>query len=51
MPPSVMRMIARHVKRCSTLVVPECGHSVFWEQPETFNRAVLDFVASAGAAS
>lgn len=51
MPPPVMRMIAAHVKRCTTLVVPECGHSVFWEQPEIFNRAVLDFLASAGAAS
>jgi pimeloyl-ACP methyl ester carboxylesterase len=51
MPPPVMHMIAAHVKRRSTLVVPECGHSVFWERPETFNRAVLDFVASAGVAS
>ena len=46
MPPPVMHMIAKHVKRSSTLVVPQCGHSVFWEQPETFNRAVLDFVAT-----
>jgi pimeloyl-ACP methyl ester carboxylesterase len=26
-------------------VVPECGHSAFWEQPEIFNRAVLDFIS------
>ena len=51
-PPAVMRMIASHVKRCSTLVVPECGHSAFWEQPEAFNRAVLDFVkANSGSGS
>jgi len=25
--------------------VPECGHSAFWEQPEIFNRAVLDFIS------
>jgi pimeloyl-ACP methyl ester carboxylesterase len=27
------------------VVIPECGHSAFWEQPEAFNRAILDFVA------
>jgi pimeloyl-ACP methyl ester carboxylesterase len=26
------------------VVVPECGHSAYWEQPETFNRTVLDFI-------
>jgi len=27
------------------VVIPECGHSAFWEQPEAFNRAVLDFIS------
>jgi len=27
------------------VVVPESGHSAYWEQPEIFNRAVLDFIA------
>jgi pimeloyl-ACP methyl ester carboxylesterase len=26
------------------VVIPECGHSAFWEQPEAFNQAVLDFI-------
>jgi pimeloyl-ACP methyl ester carboxylesterase len=26
------------------VVVSESGHSVYWEQPEVFNRAVLDFI-------
>jgi pimeloyl-ACP methyl ester carboxylesterase len=25
-------------------VVTEAGHSAYWEQPEQFNRAVLDFL-------
>jgi pimeloyl-ACP methyl ester carboxylesterase len=27
-------------------VIPECGHSAYWEQPELFNRAVLDFIGN-----
>jgi pimeloyl-ACP methyl ester carboxylesterase len=43
-PPSVLRLFAARFPRCESLVIPECGHSAFWEQPETFNRAVLDFI-------
>ncbi|HEX7231285.1 MAG TPA: alpha/beta hydrolase, partial [Candidatus Binatia bacterium] len=37
-PPSIMRMIARHVPNNELVIVPECGHSPYWEQPEFFNR-------------
>ena len=43
-PPSVLRMFAKRFPNCESIVVPECGHSAFWEQPELFNRAVLDFI-------
>ncbi|HMF48997.1 MAG TPA: alpha/beta hydrolase, partial [Candidatus Saccharimonadales bacterium] len=43
-PPSIMRMIARHVPDNELVIVPECGHSVYWEQPELFNRTVLGFI-------
>lgn len=43
-PPSVLRMVAKHFRRCESVVIPECGHSAFWEQPDTFNRTVLDFI-------
>jgi pimeloyl-ACP methyl ester carboxylesterase len=33
-----------HIKQAETVVVPEAGHSTYWEQPEVFNRAVLQFV-------
>jgi pimeloyl-ACP methyl ester carboxylesterase len=43
-PPSVLRLIAARFPNCESLVIPECGHSAFWEQPEVFNQAVLDFI-------
>ena len=44
-PPSVLRLFAARFPNCESVVIPECGHSAFWEQPELFNRAVLDFVS------
>lgn len=44
MPPPVLRMFAKRFPRCESVVLPECGHSGYWEQPEAFNRAVLDFL-------
>jgi pimeloyl-ACP methyl ester carboxylesterase len=43
-PPPVLKMFAVHMKHAETIVVPEAGHSTYWEQPEVFNRAVLNFV-------
>ena len=43
-PPPVMRLFAARIKGSEFLVVPEAGHSTYWEQPEAFNRAVLNFV-------
>jgi pimeloyl-ACP methyl ester carboxylesterase len=43
-PPSIMRMIARHVPNNELVIIPEAGHSPYWEQPEIFNKAVLDFI-------
>jgi pimeloyl-ACP methyl ester carboxylesterase len=43
-PPSIMRMIARQVPNNELVIVPECGHSPYWEQPELFNRTVLEFI-------
>lgn len=43
-PPSIMRIIARHVPNNELVIVPECGHSPYWEQPEFFNRTVLEFI-------
>jgi pimeloyl-ACP methyl ester carboxylesterase len=43
-PPPVLRLFAARIKGSESLIVPEAGHSAYWEQPEVFNRAVLDFI-------
>jgi pimeloyl-ACP methyl ester carboxylesterase len=43
-PPPVLKMFAAHIRQAETVVVPEAGHSTYWEQPEVFNRAVLSFI-------
>jgi pimeloyl-ACP methyl ester carboxylesterase len=44
MPPSLSRMLAAQLPNSEVVVAPESGHSVYWEQPDIFNRAVLDFI-------
>jgi pimeloyl-ACP methyl ester carboxylesterase len=43
-PPPLMKMFAAHIKGSESLVIPEAGHSSYWEKPEVFNRAVLEFI-------
>ena len=43
-PPAVLRLFAARIKGSTTVVVTEAGHSAYWEQPEQFNTAVLDFL-------
>jgi pimeloyl-ACP methyl ester carboxylesterase len=45
-PPSIMRMIAHHVSENRLAIVDECGHSIYWERPEFFNRTVLEFIGA-----
>lgn len=43
-PPPMLRFFVARVKGSESLIVPEAGHSAYWEQPEIFNRAVLEFI-------
>ncbi|HEY7392656.1 MAG TPA: alpha/beta hydrolase [Bryobacteraceae bacterium] len=43
-PPPLLRLFAARIKGSETVVVPEAGHSSYWEQPDVFNKAVLDFI-------
>jgi pimeloyl-ACP methyl ester carboxylesterase len=43
-PPPVLQLVAGRVKGAESLVIDGAGHSAYWEQPEAFNRAVLDFI-------
>jgi pimeloyl-ACP methyl ester carboxylesterase len=37
-------MVAQHLPGSEISIVAEAGHSVYWEQPDAFNRAVLGFI-------
>jgi pimeloyl-ACP methyl ester carboxylesterase len=43
-PPAVLRLFAARITGSESVVVPEAGHSAYWEQPEIFNRTVLAFI-------
>jgi len=43
-PPTLMFEMANHLQNVETAVLPESGHSGYWEQPLAFNAAVLEFI-------
>jgi len=43
-PPAVLDLFKTRIAHAQTLIVENCGHSAYWEQPEIFNRAVLEFL-------
>ena len=43
-PPPVQKLFAARIKNAESVIVPEAGHSLYWEQPEIFNRTVLGFI-------
>lgn len=43
-PPPIQEMFAARIRGSASHVVPEAGHSTYWEQPDAFNRAVIGFL-------
>lgn len=43
-PPPLMRIFADRLRSAEFVNLPDAGHSAYWEQPEPFNRAVLNFL-------
>ena len=43
-PPWVVRRQLAHIPGAQFIVLPEASHSINWEQPEAFNRNVLEFI-------
>jgi pimeloyl-ACP methyl ester carboxylesterase len=43
-PPPILPLFASRIKGSETLAIPDAGHSAYWEQPEVFNRVVLNFL-------
>jgi pimeloyl-ACP methyl ester carboxylesterase len=47
MPPSLMEVACGLIPGARMVVVPGAGHSVYFEEPETFNRIALEFLSDA----
>jgi len=43
-PPPLLRMFESRIKGSESFIIPEAGHSGYWEKPELFNRVVLEFL-------
>lgn len=43
-PPALMRLWSAHVSRAEWAEIPDVGHSIAWEQPDAFNRLLLNFL-------
>jgi pimeloyl-ACP methyl ester carboxylesterase len=43
-PPPVMKKLADRLPHAELELIAGAGHSAFWEQPEVWNRLVLDFI-------
>ena len=41
-------MLAAEIPNSEIVIAPEAGHSVYWEQPDVFNSAVLEFIGRHG---
>lgn len=42
-PPAVMRLFLDRVPGARLVTLPLAGHSAYWEEPEAFNRALVEF--------
>jgi len=43
-PPAVLRLFIVRIRHAQSTIVQDAGHAIFWEQPEVFNRVVLEFL-------
>jgi len=45
--PRLMELIARRIPHSRFVKIPGAGHSVYFERPDEFNRALMDFLRAA----
>ena len=45
MPPHIIKLASEYIKDSKFLIVPGCGHSVYWEKPYVFNLEVERFIS------
>lgn len=48
--PEVIKGLSRMLPRARLVTVPDCGHSIYFERPEVFNQALLEFLREIGYA-
>lgn len=46
-PPPMQELVARHIENHRLVTLPAIGHAPYWEAPDLFNQAVLDFLRRA----
>ena len=44
-PPPVLALFAARIKGAESVLIPDVGHSAYWEAPDAFNRSVVTFIA------
>jgi pimeloyl-ACP methyl ester carboxylesterase len=44
-PPPVLALFAARIAGAESVLIPDVGHSAYWEAPDVFNRSVLAFLA------
>lgn len=47
-PPALMHLAAQRMGDCESAVIPEAGHAVHWEAPQSFNSLLIDFLRRSG---
>lgn len=45
MPVPLVLEYATHLRNGRVVIIEECGHSAYWEQPDVFNRVLLEFLS------
>jgi pimeloyl-ACP methyl ester carboxylesterase len=43
-PPGILRLFVQRMKGSQGVVIPDSGHSAYWENPKPFNRALIAFL-------
>lgn len=44
-PPSMLRLQANHLRHAEVVIIDEAGHAPNWEQPDAFNKILLEFLS------
>jgi pimeloyl-ACP methyl ester carboxylesterase len=44
MPPALLNIVASKASSSEASIIANAGHAAFWEQPQAFNRVVLQFL-------